>query len=221
VLGPAGACASKHAYGLFDNDQRHLLYTRSFAWKVREANPFVRHLELYSRCASSDPLARALYVEAHTSLPDDTLAIADRTSLAASLRLRLPYLDERVVDVASVAPSWLKQHGSAGMYALRQLLARTLPSHLMPPARRRPADRPWLDEALRAMVPSMLLGYRFDERGIFSHAAVAQLWDEHRTRRQRHSNRLWSLLMLEFWFRKFIDGDGADAPLEYAILKAA
>jgi asparagine synthase (glutamine-hydrolysing) len=71
------------------------------------------------------------------------------------------------------------------------------------------------------MVPSMLLGYRFQERGIFSHAAVARMWDEHRTDRHRHDNRLWSLLMLELWFRKFIDDDAADSPLEYAVLKVA
>ena len=29
------------------------------------------------------------------------------------------------------------------------------------------------------------------------------------------------LVMLEFWFREFIDGDAAAEPLEYAILKVA
>jgi hypothetical protein len=47
------------------------------------------------------------------------------------------------------------------------------------------------------------------------------LWDEHRDRERDHTHRLWSLLMLEFWFREYIDGDGAEERLEYAVLRAA
>ena len=39
--------------------------------------------------------------------------------------------------------------------------------------------------------------------------------------RDAHTRRLWSLLMLEFWFRQFIDGDAAAEPLEYAVLVKA
>jgi hypothetical protein len=34
---------------------------------------------------------------------------------------------------------------------------------------------------------------------------VTRLWDEHRTRRAEHPHRLWQLVMLELWFRQFID----------------
>jgi asparagine synthase (glutamine-hydrolysing) len=71
------------------------------------------------------------------------------------------------------------------------------------------------------MVPEFLLGERFDGRGLFSRRALQQLWDEHTSHRHDHSLRLWSLLMLEFWFREFIDGDAVDEPFAYAILRAA
>ena len=71
------------------------------------------------------------------------------------------------------------------------------------------------------MVPAVLLSPRFDGRGIVSRPALRLLWDEHLGGRCDHSHRLWSLLMLEFWFREFIDGDAADLPLEYAMVKAA
>jgi asparagine synthase (glutamine-hydrolysing) len=71
------------------------------------------------------------------------------------------------------------------------------------------------------MVPAVLLRPRFDGRGIVSRPALTQLWEEHCTGRRDHSHRLWSLLMLEFWFREFIDGDAAEEPLEYAVLTRA
>jgi asparagine synthase (glutamine-hydrolysing) len=220
-LSPAGACATKHAYGLFDDEWRHRVYTRSFAWCVREANPFARHLELYARCKSSDPLTRALYVDARTYLPDGRLMIADRASTAASLQLRYPFLDRELVEIAAGMPSGLKLHGATGMYALRQATSRRLPPALLPGARPAAPLRPWLDSALGSLVPDVILDEHFDNRGIFSRPALKSLWDEHRTGRRNHARRLWSVLMLEFWFREFIDGDAAVRPPEYAVLVKA
>jgi asparagine synthase (glutamine-hydrolysing) len=53
-----------------------------------------------------------------------------------------------------------------------------------------------------------LIDGRLRDRGIFDMREVARLWDEHRTRRHEHSHRLWQLVMLELWFRQFIDGQG-------------
>jgi hypothetical protein len=104
------------------------------------------------------------------------------------------------------------------MYALRTLLARELPAGLMPPARRLPARHTWLGPALAALVPAVLLGPRFDGRGIVSRPALRQMWTDHQGGRRDHAHRLWSLLMLEFWFRDAIDGNAADMPTEYAVV---
>ncbi len=218
ALGPADACAAKHSYGFWDEEHRRQLYTRGFAWEVREANPFARHLELYAARDGAGALDRALYVDIRTFLPDSLLAVAERSALAAGLRLRFPFLDREFVEFAAAIPSAQKQQGVTGMLALRELLSRRLPPALMPAAHRRPAHHPWLPAALATMVPSVLLAPRFDGRGIVSRPALRQLWEEHCTGRRNHAHRLWSLLMLEFWFREFIDGDAAAEPAEYAIL---
>jgi hypothetical protein len=96
-----------------------------------------------------------------------------------------------------------------------------LPPALMPPAKRRPEPHPWLAGAVNTMVPRVLLAERFDGRGIVSRPALRRLWQEHSAGDRDHSHRLWSLLMLEFWFREFIDGDAKEEPLEYAVVRAA
>ncbi len=220
-LRPADACAVKHSYGFWDEEHRRQLYTRGFAWEVRDANPFARHLELYAARDGADALDRALYVDIRTFLPDSRLAVAERSALAAGVRLRFPFLDRDFVEFAATIPSAHKQQGATGMLALRELLSRRLPPALMPHAHRRGAHHPWLPGALAAMVPSVLLAPRFDGRGIVSRPALKLLWEEHRTGRRDHAHRLWSLLMLEFWFREFIDGDAAEEPAEYAVLMRA
>jgi asparagine synthase (glutamine-hydrolysing) len=122
---------------------------------------------------------------------------------------------------AASTPFRLKQRGGADLYALYALLARELPPAAMPPARRVPTRHPWLGAALKTLVPDVLLGPRFDSRGIVSRPMLRQLWSDHQSGRRNHAHRLWSLVMLEFWFRHAIDGNAADVPTEYAVLKVA
>jgi len=118
-------------------------------------------------------------------------------------------------------PVMVSRRGGSAMYVIRELFASRLPRRLRPPVFRQPVRNRWLPPLLTALVPSVLLGPRFDGRDIVSRPTLRRLWNEHLTARTDHSLRLWSLLMLEFWFREFIDGDTAAEPLEYAVLKKA
>jgi asparagine synthase (glutamine-hydrolysing) len=207
-------------YRLWDDDHRRSIYTRSFAWEVREANPFVRHLERYASRSTNDPADRAMYVDARTFLPDNTLVAAGCAAAAAGISLRYPFLDRQMVELSTCVPASLKYRRTP-MWALRTLLMPQLPARLLPSARPQAPRHPWLPGALTMLVPQMLFGPRFDGRGIVSRPALRQLWNEHLKARIDHSRRLWALLMLEFWFRHFIDGDAAAEPLEYAVLVKA
>jgi asparagine synthase (glutamine-hydrolysing) len=205
---------------MWDDRRRRGLYTRDFAWQVRDADPFTRHLALHASHPSDDPLERALYVDLRTALADRVVATADRAANAVGLSLRFPFLDRDLVVLAATTPPAVKRRGMTGIHALRRLLLRQLPRTLMPPVRPRAARHDWLRTALPGMVPAMLLTSRFDERGIVSRVALRRIWEEHRTGRHDHARELWSLLMLECWFRQCVDEAAAGEPLEYAVLKA-
>lgn len=201
--GAAAFSDGPHPRTVFDEALRHRLYTRRFARQVLQGQPIAR--------SNGD---------APTSLADNQLAVADRTASAAGLRLCHPFLDRDLADLAFTL-SHLKQRGTTRMYALRQVAARHLPASLLPPARRTRSELRWLSEVVQSLVPHVLLGERFDTRGIFSRPALQALWAEHQRGGHDHTHRLWSLLMLEFWVREFIDGDGAAQPAEHAVLVRA
>jgi asparagine synthase (glutamine-hydrolysing) len=214
--------AATHAYTVWEDLQRRSIYTRGFAWKVRDGNPFSWHVERWRSRRTEAPRDRAAYVNARTLLPDNILAMAGIASQATGLPLRFPFLEYQMAELAMQIPVSVKARGRHPMYVLRQFVVPKLPWRLQPAARRQPARHPWLASALAALVPQMLLGPRFDGRDIVSRPALRQLWNEHLTRRTDHSRRLWSLVMLEFWFREFIDDDTAAVePLEYAVLLKA
>ena len=204
---PAAACADKHAYGQFEGPLRRDLYSGDFQAHVRGSDPFASFRDAYAACSSRDPVDRALYVDVKTYLVDDILTKVDRMSMAVSLETRVPLLDHRLIEFAASVPASLKLRRGVGKYLLRELLARRVPRAIL--------DRPkhgfsapigeWLRGPLAGIAHDLLFDGRLEERGIFHPASVARLWNDHQHGRHDHRHRLWSLVMLELWFRQFAD----------------
>jgi asparagine synthase (glutamine-hydrolysing) len=207
-LSPDEACARKHAYGQFEPESRGALYAADFSREVRDADPFAGFREAYAACPSTDPLDRALYVDVKTYLVDDILTKVDRMSMAVSLEARDPLLDHRLLEFAATVPTSLKLKNGRSKYLLRRLLERRIPRAIV--------DRPkhgfsapigeWLRGPLAPMVDDLFLDGRLRARGIFDHSTLTRMWREHRDGARDHRHRLWSVLMLELWFRQFADG---------------
>jgi asparagine synthase (glutamine-hydrolysing) len=213
-LEPGDACARKHAYGLFDDERfRASLYTGDFTVAACGADPFVGFRRAYAACASADPLDRALFVDLQTYLVDDILTKVDRMSMAVSLEARVPLLDHKLVEFVATVPATLKLRGGLNKYLLRRHLGRHVPQ---PVARRKKQGfsvpvNAWLRGPLAPLVDDLLLDNRLRDRGIFDAPQVTQLWNEHRSGRRDHGHRIWSLVMLELWFRQFVDGSRGSA----------
>jgi asparagine synthase (glutamine-hydrolysing) len=207
ALPPADACAYKHAYGQFEGHGRHALYTGEFAAEVRDADPFHGFRLAYYSCGSPDPVDRALYVDVKTYLVDDILMKVDKMSMAVSLEARDPLLDHPLLEYVATIPSSLKLSHGRSKYLLRRLLAKRIPQSIV--------DRPkqgfeapigeWLRGPLAPMVDGLLMDGRLADRGVFDGREVQRVWEEHRSGARDHRHRLWSLVMLELWFRQFVD----------------
>ena len=205
---PPLAYALKHAYDYFDDGLRARCYTGDFAAAVRGSDPYAKHRQLYMECGSTDPVDRAMYVDLKTYLVDDVLTKVDRTSMAVSLETREPMLDHKLLEYAATVPSSLKLHNGTTKYLLRRLLHRRLPASIVERPKQgfaAPIGK-WLTGPLRALGEDVLFSGRLGQRGIFQEPALRRLWDDHTTGRGEHRHRLWAVIMLELWFRQFIDG---------------
>jgi asparagine synthase (glutamine-hydrolysing) len=207
ALSPAEACARKHAYGLFEADAREALYASDFAAEVRDADPFAGFRLAYASCTSPDPVDRALYVDVKTYLVDDIMTKVDKMSMAVSLESREPLLDHKLLEFAATVPASLKLKNGRSKYLLRRLLERRIPKSIVnrPKQGFEAPTGEWLRGPLAPMVNDLLLDGRLRGRGIFDDREVARLWHEHRHGTDDHRHRLWSLVMLELWFRRFVD----------------
>ena len=204
---PDQAYALKHAYGMFEPDAKLRLYSGDFTAAVGPADPFALFRDVYARCASPDPVDRALYTDVHTYMVDDILTKVDRMSMAVSLESREPLLDHRLLEFAATVPSALKLKDGRSKHLLRRALDRRVPAAILQRGKRgfeAPIGE-WLRGPLLPMAEELLGDGKLRARGVFNDAEVSRLWRDHRQGRADHRHRLWQLIMLELWFRQFID----------------
>jgi asparagine synthase (glutamine-hydrolysing) len=189
------------------------LYTDDFRAELHGADAARRHREHFAHAPATDFLNRVLYVDAQTFLVDHNLLYSDKMSSAASLELRVPYLDNEVADFAARLPPELKLRGLTGKFALRLAATGLVPNAVI--GRRKAGFgapvRAWLGRELRPMMEDLLGAERLRARGWFRPEAVRRLVDEHVSGRGDHTYRLWSLLSLELWHREFIDSGAPPA----------
>jgi len=80
---------------------------------------------------TGDPLRRMLAGDVTGWLADNLLERGDRMSMAASLEVRPPFLDQNVVALAFAMPSRLKVRGGVVKWPVKQVAARLLPKEIV------------------------------------------------------------------------------------------
>jgi asparagine synthase (glutamine-hydrolysing) len=166
-----------------------------------------RHLDHFKNVAEADFLNRMLYVDAKTFLPELNLTYSDKLSSAASVEVRVPLLDNEIVDFMSRVPAGLKLKGFETKYLMRRAVEGILPDRVL---HRRKAGfgapiRTWLRRDLKEMVDDLLSNDVLEARGHFDPQRVRQMISDDREGRTDNSYRIWALLTLELWQRTFMD----------------
>jgi asparagine synthase (glutamine-hydrolysing) len=163
----------------------------------------------------ADILSQALYFEATAKLWGDMLVKVDRTSMASSLEVRCPMLDHELADIAATVPHDWKLRNGKGKQIFIEAIGDRLPPELL--TRKKmgfgvPLSL-WFRDSLREFLWDHLNSSRFLNRGIVSPAFVKALLAEHDSNRRNNERWLWTLLILELWFREY---EGQPEPLAAA-----
>jgi asparagine synthase (glutamine-hydrolysing) len=201
----------------FDEPARMSLYDDDFIEQLSHetstdafgGDPATLLQRAWNLASRRDSVTRAMVADLSLYLPCDLLVKVDLASMAHSLECRGPFLDHRVVEFAMSLPIDQKLHPVRG--ESKRILKRACADMLPPEIAHRPKmgfgvpiDR-WFRGELRNELREVLLDPRTLARGFFRRGETERLIAEHAEGRMDHAYRLWSLLMLELWFRHHMD----------------
>jgi asparagine synthase (glutamine-hydrolysing) len=180
--------------------QATLLGGRDPGW-----DPVDVYRERYAETVGAEPLARLQDVDLGIYLVDDLLVKTDRSSMAHSLELRVPFLDNEVAAMALGLATPLKVRGLAKKRLLRQALAPLLPEEVLqgPKQGFSIPVAAWLRGPLRGFAHEVLSAETLSRQGWLDPATVTSLLDAHCAGREDFSRQLWGLIAFTLWFDRY------------------
>jgi asparagine synthase (glutamine-hydrolysing) len=195
-------------YGTYFTDEaKDRLYTDEMRERVRGLDAYKYHRRYFERVKRAAPLNRLLYVDLKTFLPCLNLTTTDKTSMAANLEVRVPFLNYELVELAARMPPHLKLRGLKRKYILKRVAEKLLPKDVV---WRKKAGfgapiRSWLRGPLRPMVDDLLSEETIRRRGLFNPQEVRRIIAANLSGREDYNLQVFQLLTLELWRRTFID----------------
>ena len=167
---------------------------------------------LFERYAdgSGGPRDRVAATDMTTQLSEEFLMMTDRFSMAHSLEARTPLLDNELVDLALSIPARTRTARRDLKGLLRRAVAPLLPEELLGAPKKGfviPLTL-WSRGRLRPLCEGLCAPDRLARQGLF-HPRFHEIYVRpHMEGRADHTNRVWAMLMFQFWHRTFIERDG-------------
>src|SRR5439155_1928661 len=191
----------------FDESARQNLYSDDFEHETAQYRTASIIEPWFAKANGAGIVDATLLANTMTYLPKDLLVKMDIASMAVSLEARSPFLDHHVMEYAASLPERLKLRGLTTKYLLKRVLKTLVPSEHLTRSKMGfgvPIGH-WFRGAMQPFLRETLLSAKALARGMFRTEMVRQLLDQHVSVKADHSQRLWSLFMLELWFERFID----------------
>jgi asparagine synthase (glutamine-hydrolysing) len=196
-----------HWMSAFNTELKQPLYTEAFRQDT-DAAFATSFLETWFKRANGIGLVDTLLLtDLMTYLPNDLLVKVDIATMAVSLEARSPFLDHHVIEFAASLPEGLKLRGLTTKYLLKKVLRQLLPSENLD-RRKMGFGVPighWFRGKMQPFLREVVLSEKALKRGLFQPEFVRQLIELHTRGERDYSHQLWTLLMLEMWFQRFID----------------
>lgn len=148
-----------------------------------------------------DPLARVLFLDLFGRLIDIVLPKVDRVSMKASLEVRCPFIDYRVIEFSTRIPIRMKIRDGNGKWLLKQILYRYLPKDVV--------DRPkqtfsmpmheWFRGPLRDWCEWILDEKRLEEQGLMNPSLIRAKWRALLEGDISWGHQLWIVMITQAW----------------------
>ncbi len=177
-----------------------------FEREVGDYNPADITTDLYRAADTDNHLSKVLYTDIKSYLPGDILVKVDRMSMANSLETRAPILDYRVVEYAATIPANLKLQNKESKYILKKTMESLLTDETLY-RKKMGFSVPlanWLRSEIAAIAENKILSPNNGLSQFFNLNELNKIWQQHQSGARDYSSELWSMLVFEIWWEKYI-----------------
>jgi asparagine synthase (glutamine-hydrolysing) len=127
--------------------------------------------------------------------------------MANSLEARVPFLDHELFDACFRLPDDYKLHGTDKKVIFKRVMRGLVPDENIDKKKKgflAPVNK-WLRTDMNDYVRDLLLSDRCLSRGYFSREGMRLILDLHDRGREDYGRHIFCLVLLETWFRVFVD----------------
>jgi asparagine synthase (glutamine-hydrolysing) len=197
--------AYMRSYSYYDGKELQELFVadiRTSYGTLRE-----QHKQFYTDNHFDEPINKMCFTDMHLFMTGLNLTYTDRASMAASVEVRVPFIDREVVQTAMQIPGDWKYRKKQGKYILKKVAEKYLPHSIIyrPKASFGAPIRSWISHDLKPLIDELLSEQQVKSRGLFNYAFIKKLIDEDRKGTADHAYRIYQLITLELWLREFVD----------------
>ncbi|MDB4308072.1 asparagine synthase (glutamine-hydrolyzing) [Gammaproteobacteria bacterium] len=190
----------------FRPGEKRKLFSETTWQQVKHLSTSSILCDKFSESDTEEIIEQMLYTDYTTRLPEHSLMLTDRLSMAYGLEVRSPLVDKELVEYVAKFPLRLKIRRRRAKYVERKLAERELPKGVA--GRRKRGFRfpiaSWFGNQLYPFLSSLFADSSLVRDGIFRQEYIVQLLNEHHRRYIDHHVRIWMLLNLEIWYRLVI-----------------
>jgi asparagine synthase (glutamine-hydrolysing) len=192
----------RRSYTLYDPEGLTALVGPELAGCVTEV--IDEHAAIYNDNAIDDEVNRMCLADARLFMAGLNLTYTDRASMAASVEVRVPFVDKVVAQAAFTIAGRDKIRGKVAKAALKDAAEDWLPPEIVhrPKASFGAPLRAWVRNDLRELIGDVLVGGELVQLGLLRKEPMLRLIADERAGREDYAKQIWQLLSMELWYRQ-------------------
>ena len=180
-------------------------FMRNLNGDVSYETNYVKHLQNNVQ-KTDDDINKISYLDYKTYVPNTLLRDADCMGMANSMEVRVPLLDDKLVEYVATIPGKFKVDKNVPRKLEAGALEDLLPREVVYRKKEdfTPPFEKWLRSRMRPIVEEALAEKTVNKRGIFNYEKIDQLWQKFLSGRVNWG-RIWIFVILELWCQEHVD----------------
>lgn len=197
--------AYMRSYSYYDTGQLRELLNKDYLQGIEDINN--EHKKIFNSKFKGDTINRICYTDINMFMLGLNLTYSDRASMAASVEVRVPFIDKLVITKTMQIPGALKIKNGESKFILKKAAEKFLLKKIIyrPKASFGAPIRSWISNDLRVMVDELLTEHTITQRGFVNYAVVKKLIENDRNGIEDNAYQIYQLLTLELWCREYLD----------------